>query len=112
MIVGTKYVDMSELHRNCTDVMALREYCRLLVPRLFRHDTRIVDNQKYYVAMLVRNIRSIPFDRRKDLYEGLLHGVRVTGIINTIYDVEEAIGEVDMEKLARYRNREIENGNF
>ena len=62
--------------------------------------------------MLVRNIRSIPFDRRKDLYEGLLHGVRVTGIINTIYDVEEVIGEVDMEKLARYRNREIENGNI
>ena len=112
MIVGTKYVDMAELRRNCADVMTLREYCRLSVPRLFRHDTRIVDNQKYYIAMLVRNIKSIPFDRRKDLYEGLLYGVHVTGVINTLYDVEEVIGEIDMEKLARYRNKEIVNGNI
>lgn len=104
MIVGTKDVEYSAIRAHCTDVETLSNYCEMLVPRIIRHDKRIVNNQKYYIAMIVRTMQSIPWNRRKELYEGLLRGVSVTGVINTIYDFNDVLNDIDIDKLARYIN--------
>ena len=104
MIVGTKYIDRGDLFRHCKTVQMLKDYCEMLVPRVIRHDKRIVDNQKYLVlgAMYVRDSKPLPNPSRKELYEGLLEGVSITGLANCLYDFDDLIAEVDIEKLALY----------
>ena len=59
-------------------------------------------NQQYYVAMIVRDIQSIPYTRRRELYEGLLSDVSITGVANTLYDFADVIAEIDINKLSEY----------
>lgn len=100
MIVGTKDIDAADVLRHCKDVETLRNYSELLVPRIIRHDRRIVSNQKYCVAMIVRDLKSIPYARRKELYEGLLEDVSIFGVANMWYDFDDIMAEIDIDKLA------------
>lgn len=102
MIVGTKYIDQTELKSHCKNLEMLKEYCSLLVPRVIRHNLAIVNNQKYLVALYVRDFKSIPYQDRKALCEGLLKDVSITGLANEIYDFEDLIDEVNIEKLSKY----------
>lgn len=105
MIVGTKDVSPEEVKKHCRSAAELVRYSEQLVPRLFRHDERIVQNQKYLVALVVRDLKSIPFDTRKKLYEELLTGVAITGVANEIYDTDYLLSQVDIDKLANYINK-------
>lgn len=102
MIVGCKHVDPGEILAHCKSVQTLKDYCAVLVPRILRHNVSIVNNQKYFVALYVRDFKSIPYKERKELCEGLLRDVSITGLANSIYDFEDIISEVDIEKLAKY----------
>lgn len=102
MIVGIQDIQPSEVRKQCRDVESLRAYCTQLVPRVIRHDSRIVSNQKYIVALIVRDLKSIPYERRKELCEGLLEDVSIFGIANQIYDFEDIMSEVDINLLSKY----------
>lgn len=102
MIVGTKDINPQELLKNCRSVETLREYCTLLVPRVIRHNKSIVDNQKYICALYVREFKSLSYKDRKELYEGLLKDVSITGLANYVYDFNDILNEIDIEKLAMY----------
>lgn len=108
MIVGTKYIDQAELLKHCMNLQMLKDYCELLVPRVVRHQRAILDNQKYLVALYVRDFKSLTYTDRKELCEGLLKDVSVTGIANTIYDFEDLISNSNIEKLARYIREGVE----
>lgn len=95
MIVGTKHL-VDGLRENLND---LESYAISLVPPALRHVQSIVDNQKYLIALEVRNMLSIPFKRRQMLYEQLLQGVRVTGSATEMYDLEDLLDVVDLQKL-------------
>lgn len=105
MIVGKKDIDAYDVLEHCGTVYELRDYADSLVPRILKHDKRIVNNQRYLVATVVRNIKSIPWDRRKELYEGLLEGVAISGLANVLYDYEDIMYSVDIDKLADFINR-------
>ena len=100
MIVGTKDVSPEEVRKHCRSVTALTSFCVELVPRLFRHDERIVSNQKYLVALMVRDLKSIPYETRRNLYEGLLDGVA-----NEVYDIDYLMSQIDIDKLATFVNK-------
>lgn len=102
MIVGVKDIEQAEVRIHCTDVASLKHYCEMLVPRVIRHNRAIVANQQYYVALIVRDIQSIPYARRKELYEGLLADVSITGLANTLYDFADVISETDINKLSEF----------
>lgn len=105
MIIGSKDVDAYDVREHCTSVPSLRQYSDSLVPRILSHNMQIINNQRYYIAMIVRTIVSIPYAERKSLYEGLLEGVGVTGCINEIYDFEDLVRDVDIERLADFVKR-------
>lgn len=105
MIVGTKNLDMYDIRNYCHTVSALRDYSDSLVPRILRHNQQIVNNQRYLVALVVRNIKSIPWSRRKELYEGLLEGVAISGLANQVYDYEDIMYEIDVDRISDYINR-------
>lgn len=105
VIVGTKELDIYEIRKHCYSVEELINYSDSLVPRILRHDIRIVYNQRYLVAIAVRNIKSIPWNRRKELYEGLLEGVAISGLANQVYDYEDIMYSIDTDLLAVYINK-------
>lgn len=102
MIVGTKYIDQTELRKHCKNSQMLKDYCMLLVPRIVRHQRAIVDNQKYLVALYVRDFKSIPYKDRKALCESLLEDVSITGVANTIYDFDDVLSMIDVERLSEF----------
>ena len=98
---------MVELRKHCNNIDMLRNYCLELVPRIIRHNTAIVCNQMYYVALHVRKIKSLSFDKRKELCEGLLSDVSITGVSDCVYDFEDVLSEIDVDKLITYVSDKI-----
>lgn len=102
MIVGTKDIDLEELRRSAKDATSLINYAESLVPRVLRHHVAIVNNQKYLVALYLRNMNSIPYKRRINLCEELLAEVSVTGVINTIIDFNDILTSINIDELIDY----------
>ena len=102
ILVGNKEINLEELKRKSVSYGTLDSYCLSLVPKYIRHNQTIVNNQKYLVALYLRRIESIPYKKRMDLCEHLLHNVRVTGVTTTILDFNDIIMETDIEKLIKY----------
>ena len=102
MLVGTKEINLEELKHKAVNYGTLDTYCMDLVPKYIQHVQAIVDNQKYLVALYLRRINSISFNRRVELCEHLLKDVRVTGVTSTVLDFNDIMAETDIEKLLRY----------
>lgn len=99
MIVGTKAIPLDKLARECYSVSALNAFSLSMVPRYAQHITEIVDNQKYIIAMEVRALTTLSYQKKKELSEGLLEGVIIRGTINTIVDVEDLFSFINMSHL-------------
>lgn len=102
MIVGTKNVPLDELRENATSVERLIRFSDNLVPRILRHDKRITDNQRYLVALLLRNITSIQFYKRQELAEELVKDIKITGVSNLLFDYEDLLMNSNIPKLQKY----------
>lgn len=102
MLVGCKDIDFEELKSAALNKQSLEHYAVSLVPRCLRHINAIVDNQKYLVALYLRDMKSIPYVTRKLRCEELLKGTSVTGVINTITDFDDILMKVDMDTLVEY----------
>lgn len=102
MIIGCKVVDIPSLKRACVSVDRLVTYATELVPTPLQHLTQIVDNQKYFVALQVRQLQSLPWRKRKELCEGLLSGIRIKGMPDGFYDYTDILLAIDKEAFVRY----------
>jgi hypothetical protein len=54
---------------------------------------------------MVRDLKSIPYETRRNLYEGLLDGVAITGVANEVYDIDYLMSQIDIDKLATFVNK-------
>lgn len=106
MIVGTKDFDFEELKLATESDEQLQDFVVRLVPTFLRHIQPVMDNQKYYVALYIRNMQSIPYQIRKDRSEKLLEGVSITGVINTVIDFSDILLYTNVETLLRYLEEE------
>lgn len=106
MIIGTKDVNFSALKQACRDEESLRRFVSNLVPSPIAHIPAIVDNQKYFVALQVRSIQSLSWQKRKSLCESLLKGVRVKGVPDSFYDYNDLLLAIDSTAFSRYLEEE------
>lgn len=106
MIVGRKDIDFTKLKLACRSEDSLLRFTGDLVPTPLRHIREVVDNQKYLVALHVRSMQSLPWQKRKDLCEHLLHGARIKGVPDTIYDYSDLLLAIDSEAFERYLREE------
>lgn len=109
MIVGCKDIDFAALKRACRSETSLVRFVVDLVPTPLQHIPAIVDNQKYLVALQVRTIQSFAWQKRKDLCEALLQGVRIKGVSDTLYDYSDILLAIDSRAFAKYLQEEREN---
>lgn len=99
MIVGTTNIDIAELKgvvSNNGDIIA---YSNKLVPVWARHIKGITNNQRYYLALTLRNIQSVPYKVRKPYIDELLTGITLTGVANSICTMDDIISMCNKDKL-------------
>lgn len=106
MMIGQKEFKVVELKQACRDVASLSAYAVELVPLPLRHIAAVVDNQKYYIALHVRALKSLTWQKRKDLCEGLLCNVRIKGVPDNFYDYRDILLAIDREAFLRYLKEE------
>ena len=89
MIVGSKNINKSELTKYVSSVSKLIEYSDSLVPEYIRYRKEILFNQRYIVALAVREIQSISYNDR-------------VALLDNFFDY------VDKEEVERIRDNEKE----
>lgn len=109
MIVGCKDVDFSALKQACRSDTSLQRFTLNLVPTPLRHIPAIIDNQKYFVALQVRSIQSFTWQKRKDLCEALLQGIRIKGVPDALYDYNDILLAIDSRAFEKYLQEERKN---
>ena len=106
MIVGSKNINKSELAKCVSSVSKLIDYSDSLVPEYLRYQKEILFNQRYVVALAIREIQSIPYNDRVMLLDRFLRDTYITGVVDRIYDIEDLFDYVDKEEVERIRDNE------
>lgn len=110
MIVGTSNIDLSKLKSAVLNGEDIVDYSNSLVPVWARHIKGIESNQRYYVAITLRGMSSIPYKMRKPYIDRLIDGITLSGVANnvcTIYDILNMCNKDKLiESLKRGRNYE------
>ena len=107
MVVGSVDIDIDELKNVVNSNDDILEYSDSLVPVWARHIRGIIHNQRYYVAITLRNIISIPYKTRKPQISRLLEGVVLSGVANNICSIDDIIDMCDKDKLVEALQKEI-----
>lgn len=106
MIVGSKNINKSELAKCVSSVSKLIDYSDSLVPEYLRYRKEILFNQRYIVALAIREMQSIPYNDRVMLLDRFLRDTYITGVVDRIYDIEDLFDYVNKEEVERIRDNE------
>lgn len=106
MIVGSKNINKSELTKYVSSVSKLIEYSDSLVPEYLRYRKEILFNQRYIVALAIREMQNISYNDRVALLDNFLRDTYITGVVDRIYDIEDFFDYVDKEEVERIRDNE------
>lgn len=101
MIIGTKIIDEQEIISLLAKGMDISSYVEELVPRVIR-TKEIVNNQKYYIALKIRQNKTLRYYQKSKYYEEILNGVTIVGSAQSITDFRDLLGAVQMDKLMCY----------
>lgn len=106
MVIGTKSVDNSSILQHMNGLEAVRNFSDSLVPKCLQHVEAIMYNQRYYMALRIRQLKGVSYDTRKFYSEGLLQGIYVTGTLNSISDFYDILLSIDVPKLIEMLDKE------
>ena len=106
MLIGSTEIDYNFIKRNVSEPDRICMYAEDLVPVWARHLPNITDNQKYYLAIRIRNAISIPYKLRSNLVKELTKGVSISGLVHQVTTIEQIIAACDTETLARVLEEE------
>lgn len=108
MIVGTTNINYSEIKLFAGKPDDLVIYVEGLVPIWARHIHCLAHNQRFYVAIHLRKVLSIPYKVRMEMCEALISGISVRGIMSSFTSVTEILDICDKEMLVRMLKRQVE----
>lgn len=101
MVVGNS-VDRRKLVRASNNLEDLIKYSDSLVPKCFRHIKELLYNQRYLVAIELRNVKSIDYYKRNQLANELIKDIYISGTFNEITYLEDVMAYADMDKVFKY----------
>ena len=107
MIVGTKNINYEEIIR-----LALKEphnlltYIDNLVPPIVRHIPEIVNNQRYYIAIMLRKNSNLDYYNVKRICNIILDGVEVFGYAGVFIDIKEILSKCSISYILKRLYRE------
>lgn len=99
MLVGTTHVDHEKIKKFIGNPSGIVTYVETLVPLWARHIPGIIDNQRYYVAIHVRKLISIPYKLRMELANALINNIRLHGMVSEFISIKEVIDQCNQQAL-------------
>lgn len=99
MIVGTATIRDEDIKRVVNSDSDIIDFSNSLIPTWARHIKGVSDNQRYIVAVYLRNVSTIPYKKRKPLIDKLLCDIALTGVANSLCTITDIVNMCDKAKL-------------
>lgn len=99
MIIGENTINYDALRSYSHNPEGLVTYVRNLIPLWAIHIPHIEDNQRYYVALHLRKVLSIPYKLRKEMVETLVAGIHIAGSVSGFVTIHDIVSACDRDKL-------------
>lgn len=106
MLVGTKSFDVERVRELKDNADSLLSYVTSLVPDIYRHNTGIISNQRYYVNFSILQEKSIPIEEKTEISRILVDGIHTVGYLDSFVPVGDIERFVNNDTLLRYREKE------
>lgn len=84
-------------------------YVKNLIPQWALCVPSIVNNQRYYHAINVRNATSVPYKVRTPVVQSLVEGISISGICTDFITIDELLNACDKDSLITLL-KEFKNG--
>lgn len=109
MIVGTRDLKTEELKSYVSNPSGLIAYVEDLVPIWARHIPCLAHNQRFYVAIHLRNVLTLPYKVRMSMANTLLEGIQVRGVMSSFTPITDILDACDKEALLKMLEQEANN---
>lgn len=110
MIIGKKEIDYKALRTYQNRISELVDYVDKMIPNWAYHIKGIHENQRYYVAIHLRNVLTIPYKVRKEMLDTLIRGINISGKCDCFIDVHDIVLKCNTDVLRDCLKEKIENG--
>ena len=109
MVIGSANLDYEVLKKFVGRPADLLTYVDAMVPTWARHIKGITYNQRFYVAIHLRGILTLPYKQRMELVNALVEGVTIQGIINGFTPITDIVDLCDKQALAEMFKQRLED---
>jgi len=110
MLIGNTIIDYEVLKSFVGKPDELVTYVTNSVPSWARHIECLVNNQRFYVAIHLRNVLTLPYHARMELVNALVEGIHIQGIISSFTSITDLVNACDKQALhAMLKERLAEN---
>ena len=99
MVIGESKIDYDVLKSFIGRPAELVVYVESLVPKWARHVPSITYNQRFYVAIHLRAVLTIPYKQRMELVDALVDGISIHGIMSSFTPIEDIINVCNKDDL-------------
>lgn len=109
MIIATDNLNYEVIKAYIGNTDGLICYVESLVPKWLRHVTPIVHNQRYYVAIHLRQLQSIPFKEREKMVNALVSNIRLQGAMDCFFTIDVILNQCNITDLIAMLESDLNN---
>lgn len=100
MLIAEKTIDYEVIHQLSNKPSSIVTYIESLVPRWASHIEGITDNQRFYAAIHIRKMLTIPYPIRNAIVEALVKDICINGVVYDFVTINDLIEMCNKELLA------------
>lgn len=110
MVVGTTYIDYNKINTFVGHPSQFKDWVDSLVPCWAKHIEGIIDNQRYYIAIHLRQVISIPYVQRMELINPLIENIKIKGSVDGFVAITDILALCDTKVLVEALKEEFGYG--
>lgn len=107
MLIATSNIDYENVRNLVDKPQELVIYVESLIPKWAKHIPNITDNQRFYYAIHIRKMLTIPYKTRIALVEALIDGIVIRGLINQFIDLNDMLDACNKKALVDIINERL-----
>lgn len=108
MLVGTTNIDYGTIKEFANQPEDLVRYVENHIPVWARHIPCLAHNQRFYVALHLRNVLTLPFKTRKEMTDALIDGINIRGLMSSFTSITDILDACDKDALLQMLYLEVE----
>lgn len=101
MVIGTNSLNFDVIKTFVNHPEDIVAYCDNTVPLWAQHVDAIIKNQRYFMAINIRNMLTIPFRDRQRLIDYLTKGVTIKGVVTEFVCITDVVEACNKKQLLR-----------